>query len=56
MVLKEVALMTSCSVSWKETFFLPDLPMVLKNVSASIFDYVTDSVGIILFSDDSYAV
>ena len=29
-VLKEVALLTSCSISWKETFFLPDLPRVLK--------------------------
>ena len=40
MVLKvvEVALLTSCSVSWKETFtfFLPDLPMVLKEVSVPL--------------------
>ena len=33
MVLKEGALLTSCSISWKETFFLPDLPMGLKEVS-----------------------
>ena len=31
-VLKGIALLTSCSMSWKETFFLPDLPMVLKEV------------------------
>ena len=39
MVLKEVevALVTSCSVSWKETFFLPELPMVLKEVSMLLF-------------------
>ena len=37
MVLKEGALLTSCSVSWKETFFLPDLPMVQKEVSLPLF-------------------
>ena len=37
MVLKGVALLTSCSMSWKETFFLPDLPMVLKEVTMPLF-------------------
>ena len=59
MVLKEVevTLLTSGSMSWKETFFLPDLPMVLKEVSLPLFiDCVFDSIGIILFSDYSYAI
>ena len=37
MVLKEGALLTSCSMSWKVTFYLPDLPMVLKAVSLPLF-------------------
>ena len=36
MVLKELALLTSCFVSWKETFFPPDLHMVLKGVSLTL--------------------
>ena len=57
MVLKEGALLISCSMSWKETFFLPDLPMVLKEVSLPLFFYLKiDSVVIILSSDDFYAI
>ena len=56
MVLKEFALLTWCSVSWKETFFLPDLPMVLKEVSLLLFLFVSLTVDIILFCDDSYAI
>ena len=52
----EVALLTSCSMFWKETSFLPDLPMVLKGVSLPLFLTVSLTVGIILFSDNSYAI
>ena len=42
MVLKEL------EVSWKETFFLPDLPMVLKEVFLLLF--LTISLTILAFS------
>ena len=35
--LERICLLTSCSLSWKETSFLPDLPMVLKEVFLSVF-------------------
>ena len=52
MVLKEVefALLTSCSVSWKETFFLPDLPMVLKEVSMPLLLTVSLTLLALSFS------
>ena len=57
MVLKEGALLTSCSVSWEETFFLPDLPMVLKEVSLPLILTMSSTLlSIILFTDDSYAI
>ena len=37
MVLKEAALLTLSAMSWKETAFLPDLPMVLKEDSLLLF-------------------
>ena len=37
MVLKEGILLTSYPVSWKETFFLPDLPMVQKEIFLPLF-------------------
>ena len=56
-VLKEGALLTWCSMSWKENFFPPRLTWGLeRSLSASIFDCVFDFVGIIFVSDDSYAI
>ena len=52
MVLKEieVALLISCFMSWKETFFLPDLPMVLKEVSLSVILTVSLTLLALSFS------
>ena len=50
MVLKEFALRTWCSVSWKETFFLPDLPGVLKEVSLPVFLTVSLTLLALSFS------
>ena len=56
-VLKEGGLLTWCSVSWKETFFPARLTWGLeRSLSASIFDHIFDSVGIVLFSNDAYAI
>ena len=50
MVLKEGALLTSCFVSWKETFFLPDLPMIPKEVSLPLFLTVSLTLLAVSFS------
>ena len=49
-VLKEGALLTSCSVSWKETFFFPEIPMVLQEVSLPLFLTMSLTLSALSFS------